>query len=861
MKMKKEIVPNFKAIVAEAFNIANNFNSTHLKPEHIILSIIDNNDSTAIDVFKILNVDLDNLYEAIGRQLTATDINPRVSDNKYNGKVPPSDVTKQAFNEADNEAEKLGDTNISSSHFILGLLTIPSEISGLLLEHRISYDGFFKAFRDLKIENSYMGDIDKNNDIRNDKFGNDPEGGYDFKDDIPKGSKKSDNKDTPVLDNFCRDVTKMAKDKALDPIVGREKEIKRVSQILSRRKKNNPVLIGEPGVGKTAIVEGLAQLIIDGKAPRILLGRRILALDLASVVAGTKYRGQFEERMKAMLVELQTHPEVIIFIDELHTIVGAGNSAGSLDASNIFKPALARGELQCIGATTLDEYRENIEKDGALVRRFQQVLVEAPSLAETEIILKNIKEKYEDHHKVRYTDEAILECVKLSDRYITDRAMPDKAIDVMDEAGASTNVSFETPENIKELEAEREATIAEKLEVVQKQQYEKAAKLRDKEVKVEAKLEEARKEWLASLDKKRTVIDVEIVADVISTMTGIPLSKISVKENKRLLEMEKELTGVVIGQDEVVTKVAKAIKRNRLGIKDKNKPIGSFIFLGPTGVGKTYMAKVLAEYMFGDADAMVRIDMSEYMEKHTVSRLIGAPPGYVGYEQGGQLTEKIRRKPYSVILFDEIEKAHDDVFNVLLQLLDEGQLTDGLGRKVNFKNTMIIMTSNIGVREAMSFGQGIGFGTKDIGKVQERTSDIIEKSLKKKFRPEFLNRLDDTMIFNTLTREDIAKIINLELKKLNTRIKEMGYDMKVDKTAVEYITDIGYSEEYGARPLARAIQKHIEDNVCEEILAGNIKEGDVIKVSYNKTKDKISIKPEKTKKTGEETEIEEEGAE
>jgi len=833
MKMKKDILPNFKSIVNEAFIIANNFNSSYLKPEHIILAILENGNNIVIQIFKSLGVDIDELIETITQDLNSKHLNINNVEIKYKGKIPPSEDTKMAFDFADNEAERLGDNNIRDYHFILGVLLLPkNHITTILNENNINYINFYAELGNFRVKDAYLNDYDENNSYKNDN----------------QKESKSNNKDTPVLDNFCRDITKLAKEKALDPIVGREKEIKRVSQILSRRKKNNPVLIGEPGVGKTAIIEGLAQLILEGKAPRILLNKRILALDLASVVAGTKYRGQFEERMKAMLNELQSHPEIIIFIDELHTIVGAGNSSGSLDASNIFKPALARGELQCIGATTLDEYRENIEKDGALVRRFQQVLVEEPTLDETEIILHNIKSHYEDHHKVRYTDEAIHECVKLADRYITDRSMPDKAIDVMDEAGASTNVSFDVPENIKELERQKEAIIAEKLEVVQKQLYEKAAKLRDKEKKLENELAEAKKEWLNSLDKKRTVIDVGVIADVISTMTGIPISKISIKENKHLLDMEKELNGIVIGQDEVVTKISKAIKRNRLGIKDKNKPIGSFIFLGSTGVGKTYMAKVLAEYIFGDADAMVRIDMSEYMEKHTVSKLIGAPPGYVGYEQGGQLTERIRRKPYSVILFDEIEKAHPDVFNVLLQLLDEGHLTDGLGRKVNFKNTLIIMTSNVGVKESLDFGRGIGFGIKNIDKTQERINDIIEKTLKKTFRPEFLNRLDDIIIFKTLTKEDITKIIELELKKLNTRINEMGYDMIVDKTAIDYLCDVGYNDEYGARPLARAIQKHIEDNICEEILNGNIKEGDCINISYNKDTDKMILIGKKLKK-------------
>lgn len=831
MEMNKKILPELKVIVNGAFDVANVFNSKFLRPEHILISMIDDGDNLGVNLLSSMGVDLDEFYKKIQMELN-NDIAPRFVDNKYNGKVPPSETTKHIFNAADTQANTLGDNGIDITHFILGIFKNDENITEILNEYNINYTTFFEATKNYKIENSYINDP---SEIPN--MG-----------DSPKSGSKNSNKETPVLDNFCRDITQAAKDKLLDPIIGREKEIKRVSQILSRRKKNNPVIIGEPGVGKTAIVEGLAQLIIEGKAPRILAGRRILALDLASVVAGTKYRGQFEERMKAMLDEIEKNPDVIIFIDELHTIVGAGNSADSLDASNIFKPALARGELQCIGATTLDEYRENIETDGALVRRFQEVIINEPTLNETEVILNNIKDKYEEHHKVKYTDDAIIECVKLADRYIPDRAMPDKAIDVMDEAGASTNVSFEIPQHIKDLESERDETIEEKKTVVQKQQYEKAAQLRDKEKKVEAKLTKAKSDWLASLDKKRTVIGIDVVTDVISTMTGIPVNKISTQESKRLLNMEKELTGSVIGQDMVVNKISKAIKRNRIGIKDKKKPIGSFIFLGPTGVGKTYLAKILAEYVFGDEENMIRIDMSEYMEKHTVSKLIGSPPGYVGYEEGGQLTEKVRRKPYSVILLDEIEKAHVDVFNVLLQILDEGHITDSLGRKINFKNTLIIMTSNIGAKEANAFGGGIGFGSHDIGKTQERTTSIIEKALKKKFKPEFLNRLDDTMIFNVLTKEDITKIIKLELNKLNDRIKEMGYELKVQKSAIDHICDTGYNPEYGARPLSRAIQKHIEENISDEILLGNIKEGDIIKISYDKKKEKIIVKPSSPEK-------------
>jgi ATP-dependent Clp protease ATP-binding subunit ClpC len=680
-----------------------------------------------------------------------------------------------------------------------------------------------------------------NNEIKNafDNFGDTP----DEFDDKGFGGKKKRGKKATALDNFCRDVTKAVEEGKIDPIVGREKEIKRVSQILARRKKNNPVLIGEPGVGKTSVVEGLAQLIHEGNAPRVLLDKRIYSLDLTSIVAGTKYRGQFEERMKVILEELTNNKDIVLFIDELHTLVGAGNSAGSLDGSNIFKPSLARGEIQIIGATTLDEYREHVEKDGALKRRFQEVLVEEPTLDETRVILENIKEKYENHHKVEYTKDAIDECVKLADRYMTDRAMPDKAIDILDEAGASTNISVEPPKEITKLEDKLRKIKDEKLDVIKQQKYEEAAQLRDNEKNVKVALEDAKKLWQESLDTERKTVDADIIAEVVSMMTGIPINKMSTQESKKLMKMDEELADKVIGQQEAVQKVVQAVKRNRIGIKDKKKPIGSFIFLGPTGVGKTHLAKVLAEYVFGDPEAMVRIDMSEYMEKFTVSRLVGAPPGYVGYEEGGQLTEKVRRKPYSVILFDEIEKAHDDVFNLLLQLLDEGQITDGLGRKVNFKNTLIIMTSNIGVSEANSFGSNMGFNTKSIiGDEEEKKRTIIEKSLKKKFKPEFLNRLDDTIIFNSLSEDDIAKIIILEIKKLRDRVKEMGYDIKVNKSAIKHLIKVGYDVAYGARPLGRAIQKYIEDPVSDEILNGHFEEGDVISVSHNDKTDEMVIK-------------------
>ena len=593
----------------------------------------------------------------------------------------------------------------------------------------------------------------------------------------------------------------------------------------------------------TSVVEGIAKLIVDGEAPRILSDKKIYSLNMAAMVAGTKYRGQFEERLKALIDELRENPEIILFMDELHTMVGAGNASGSLDAANIFKPALANGELQVIGATTLDEYRENIEKDGALTRRFQQVLINEPTIDETITILKNIKENYENHHKVTYSDEAIEECVKLSDRYITDRAMPDKAIDVLDEAGAATNVSQEKPDSIKKLELEKKKIAEEKLLVVSRQKYEEAAELRDKESKLTERLNAEKSKWEKQLDSKRTDVGVEDICEVISTMTGIPISKISSQENKRLSMMDSVLKSSIIGQDDAINKITQAIKRNRLGLKDKKKPIGSFICLGPTGVGKTELAKKIAEQLFGDPDSLIRLDMSEYMEKHTISRMVGAPPGYVGYEQGGQLTEKIRRRPYSVILFDEIEKAHTEVFNLLLQLLDEGQLTDGLGRKIDFKNCLIIMTSNIGVKELATFGNGVGFKTDaTIANKEERDRNIIQKALKKKFSPEFLNRIDDTIVFNSLKIDDIKKIIKIEIDKLKNNLTDLGYEINLDTSAINFLVKEGYHEEYGARPLARAIQVHIGNLIADEILQGNIKEGTKIKISYDKKTNKVFVK-------------------
>jgi len=647
-------------------------------------------------------------------------------------------------------------------------------------------------------------------------------------DKMSKKQKQSSDSNTPVLDNFSRDLNKLAAEGKLDPVIGRDREILRIAQILSRRKKNNPIIIGEPGCGKTAIVDGLAMKIVSGECPRNLVDKRIVNLDLTSVVAGTKYRGQFEERMKVIIEELHANPNIIVFIDEIHTLVGSGNSAGSMDGSNIFKPALSRGELQCIGATTLDEFRKNIEKDGALERRFQKVMVEPSSVVETIQILKNIREKYESFHKVVYSDEVIESCVKLADRYITDREFPDKAFDIMDEVGARMQTELKVPEAIEELKKKAAEIREQKVDVVKKQNYEQAAQLRDKEKKLLDKLEIEKRKFEDELQKDKQIISLEDVYDVVSNMTKIPVNKMSVDDAKALINLDKELIGKVIGQDAAVVKIAKAIKRNRLGIKDPNRPIGSFVFLGSTGVGKTHLAKQLAKEMFGSEDSLIRVDMSEYQEKHTVFKLVGAPPGYVGYEEGGQLTEKVKNKPYSVILFDEVEKAHKDVFTVLLQILDDGHVTDSLGRKINFKNTLIILTSNLGVKKLQDFGTGIGFSSNSYSN-DEAKKQVLMKEMKNFFSPEFLNRIDDTIVFNSLTPEDIKKITDIELKKLVTRLKDMKYGISYDETLVEYLAKIGFDELYGARPLKRAIQDKVEDLLSEEVLTGKMIEGK----SYN----------------------------
>jgi len=661
-------------------------------------------------------------------------------------------------------------------------------------------------------------------------------------DDGKKGKPKmSSDSQTPVLDNFSRDLIKLAEENKLDPVVGREQEIIRIAQILSRRKKNNPIIVGEPGCGKTAIVEGLAIKIVQGDCPKNLIDKRIVNLDLTSVVAGTKYRGQFEERMKVIIEELQANPNIIVFIDEIHTLVGSGNSAGSMDGSNIFKPALSRGELQCIGATTLDEFRKNIEKDGALERRFQKVIVEPSSVMETIQILKNVRDKYESFHKVSYTDDVIEACVKLADRYITDREFPDKAFDILDEVGARMQTELKVPEVIEELKKKASEIKQQKIDVVKKQNYEQAAQLRDKEKKLLDKLESEKTKFEEQLNKDKQKISLEDVYDVVSNMVKIPVNKMNVDDTKALLNLDKELIGKVIGQDAAVIKIAKSIKRNRLGIKDPNRPIGSFVFLGSTGVGKTHLAKQLAKEMFGSEDSLIRVDMSEYQEKHSVSKLVGAPPGYVGYEEGGQLTEKVKNKPYSVILFDEVEKAHKDVFTVLLQILDDGYATDSLGRKINFKNTLIILTSNLGVKKLQDFGTGIGFSSNTYGN-EEAKKQVLMKEMKNFFSPEFLNRIDDTIVFNSLSPEDIKKITVIELKKLVDRLGEMKYTITYDETLVEYLAKVGFDELYGARPLKRAIQDKIEDLLSEEVLTGKMVENKSYQIKVDGDEVKIQKK-------------------
>ncbi|MBX0332822.1 ATP-dependent Clp protease ATP-binding subunit [Pontibacter sp. HSC-14F20] len=810
----------------------------YIGTEHLVLGMIREGEGTAIALLKKLGVSIDELKYAL-EQATR---NTASQNSNITGSIPLTKQTEKVLKITYLEAKIFKSDIIGTEHLLLSILRDEDNISSqILAKFNVNYEAIRDSL-DYHSNNPLASSDTDDNDDSDKLFGSSSRAGS-------SSSKKPGEKSrTPVLDNFGRDLTKLAEDDKLDPIVGREKEIERVAQVLSRRKKNNPILIGEPGVGKTAIAEGLALRIVQKKVSRVLFNKRVVTLDLASLVAGTKYRGQFEERMKAVMNELEKSPDVILFIDELHTIVGAGGASGSLDASNMFKPALARGEIQCIGATTLDEYRQYIEKDGALARRFQIVMVDPTTPEETMEILHNIKDKYQDHHHVNYTDKAIEACVKLSDRYMSDRFLPDKAIDILDEAGARVHINnIVVPDDILKLEEQIENIKVEKNRVVKSQKYEEAAQLRDKEKKLIDQLEQAKKNWEEETKKKRYSVKEENVAEVIAMMTGIPVKRIAQNEGQKLLNMADELSGKVIGQEKAIKQLVKAIQRTRVGLKDPKKPIGSFVFLGPTGVGKTELAKVLATYLFDKDDALVRIDMSEYMEKFSVSRLVGAPPGYVGYEEGGQLTEKIRRKPYSVVLLDEIEKAHPDVYNLLLQVLDDGILTDGLGRKVDFRNTIIIMTSNIGARDLQDFGAGIGFMSKTKqDNVDEIMKGTIASALKKTFSPEFLNRLDDVIVFNSLGREDMHKIIELSLGKLFTRIEALGYKIELTSKAKDFVAEKGYDPKYGARPLNRAIQKYIEDPIAEEILKAEITQGDTMMVDYKEGEEQLTFTSKKS---------------
>lgn len=833
----------------EALRLGHDFIGT----EHLMLGLLRDGNGKAISILSALEIDLDYLRRKIEILSPANPTNSPEPQHKTN--LHLTRQAERALKTTFLEAKLFQSTSINTAHLLLCILRNENDPTTKVL-HKLQVD-----YETVKDQFKYMSD-----DTNDDDFIEMPSADA-FPDDAadednrgqgaafssPTDDKKSKKSSTPVLDNFGRDLTKVATDGNMDPVIGREKEIERVSQILSRRKKNNPLIIGEPGVGKSAIAEGLALRIIQKKVSRVLYNKRVVTLDLASLVAGTKYRGQFEERLKAVMNELEKNSNIILFIDEIHTIVGAGGATGSLDASNMFKPALARGEIQCIGATTLDEYRQNIEKDGALERRFQKVVVEPTTVDETIEILQNIKDKYEAHHNVNYTDEAIEACVKLSDRYITDRFLPDKAIDALDEAGSRVHITnMEVPEKVVEIENELEQVREQKNSVVKRQKYEEAAKLRDDEKKLEKELLLAQEDWQEEQRQNRETVTENHIADVVAMMTGIPVQRVSDGESDRLAKLEELIQGKVIGQENAVAKVAKAIQRNRAGLKNPNKPIGSFIFLGQTGVGKTQLAKVLASELFESEASLIRIDMSEYMEKFSISRLIGAPPGYVGYEEGGQLSEKVRRKPYSVVLLDEIEKAHPDVFNMLLQVLDDGYLTDSLGRRIDFKNTIIIMTSNVGARQVKDFGLGVGFGTAAQKSQEDKNiQGVIQNALKKKFSPEFLNRIDDVVIFNNLDKDHLAKIIQLELGALQNRVKELGYSLSLSKKAVTFLIDKGYDKQYGARPLARAIQRYVEDAMAGEIINKSLANGAKVTFDWDGKSDELKLSVDNKKTTKE----------
>jgi ATP-dependent Clp protease ATP-binding subunit ClpC len=842
--MEAKFSPRVKDVITFSREEALRLGHDYIGVEHLLLGIIREGEGVAVKIMRHAGVDMKDLRKVLEQSLKSS------STKSANlGNIPLVKQAEKVLKITYLEAKLFKSNMIGTEHLLLSILKDEDNIATQsLLKFNIDYETVKEELENM-LSDDTNENLDPSAEYPGDTADDDDESGAGG---FSSGSRKpTDSKSkTPVLDNFGRDLTKMAEDGKLDPIVGREKEIERVSQILSRRKKNNPILIGEPGVGKSAIAEGLALRITQRKVSRVLFNQRIVSLDLASLVAGTKYRGQFEERMKAVMNELEKSPDVILFIDEIHTIIGAGGASGSLDASNMFKPALARGEIQCIGATTLDEYRQYIEKDGALERRFQKVLVEPTSVEETVQILHNIKEKYEDHHNVTFTDEAIEACVNLTSRYISDRHLPDKAIDALDEAGSRVHITnINVPKAIIDIEKSIEEIKEEKNNVVRSQKYEEAARLRDKERQLIEELEIAKKKWEEESKTHRETVSEDNVAEVVAMMTGVPVQRIAEKESGRLIKMKESLKGTVIGQDEAILKVVKAIQRNRAGLKDPNKPIGSFFFLGPTGVGKTQLAKELAKYLFDSEEALIRLDMSEYMEKFSVSRLVGAPPGYVGYEEGGQLTEKVRRRPYSIVLLDEIEKAHPDVFNLLLQALDDGQLTDSLGRRVDFRNTILIMTSNIGARQLTDFGTGVGFGTKAKADAKEDdVKGIIENALKKAFAPEFLNRIDDIVLFNALSKEDIHQIIDIELSKLYGRITNLGYTIKLSTPAKDFIADKGYDKKFGARPLKRAIQKYLEDPLAEEIIKSNLNEGDVIKVDMDKDNEEVKIKVTKPRK-------------
>ncbi|CAH0995322.1 Negative regulator of genetic competence ClpC/MecB [Emticicia aquatica] len=826
--MEPKFSQKVKEIITLAREEALRLGHDYIGTEHLILGMIRDGEGIALNLLRDSGVQLDELRITIEQATKGTATN----NIKNLANIPLTRQSEKVLKITHLEAKIFKSQLIGTEHLLLAILRDGDNLGGQILQKfRLNYEQTKEMLEYQLTGQKPVMERPETDDDDERIFGGGT-GGYSQQRGDQKNPEKSK---TPVLDNFGRDLTKFAEAGKLDPIVGREKEIERVAQILSRRKKNNPILIGEPGVGKTAIAEGLALRIVQKKVSRILFGKRVVTLDLASLVAGTKYRGQFEERMKAVMNELEKSPDVILFIDEIHTIVGAGGASGSLDASNMFKPALARGDIQCIGATTLDEYRQYIEKDGALARRFQMVMVEATSIDETIEILNNIKDKYEDHHHVSYTPDALEAAVKLSERYITDRYLPDKAIDVLDEVGARVHINnISVPQDIIFLEEQVELIKKEKNQVVKSQRYEEAAQLRDREKKLLEQLDKAKIAWEEEAKTKRYTVTEDNVADVVAMMTGIPVKRVGMNEGEKILKMGDALRGRIVGQDPAVEKLVKSIQRTRVGLKDPKKPIGSFIFLGPTGVGKTELAKTLATYLFDKEDALIRIDMSEYMEKFSISRLVGAPPGYVGYEEGGQLTEKIRRKPYSVVLLDEIEKAHPDVYNILLQVLDDGILTDSLGRRVDFRNTIIIMTSNIGVRDLKDFGSGIGFATKSRTDNQdEMVKSTIQNALKKTFSPEFLNRLDDVIVFNSLSREDIHKIIDIALGRLVARITNIGYHIELTEKAKDFLADKGYDQQYGARPLNRAIQKYVEDPLAEEILKGDVQEGDTILVDFS----------------------------